>query len=74
LLKYVNILQLLQILQPTNFPILVRGHSGPKGHGVNSKYNPKVFDGSGIRLFRELSQVPHLGHVQQNVGNESAEL
>jgi hypothetical protein len=71
LLKYVNLLGLLQILQPTNFPILVHGHSGPKGH---SKYNPTVFYGSGIRLFPELNQVPHLAHVEQSVSNESTRL
>jgi hypothetical protein len=57
LLKYVNLLELLQILQPTNFPILIHGHSGPKGHSIDSKYNPTVFSGSGIRLFPELNQV-----------------
>jgi hypothetical protein len=64
LLKYVNLLELLRILRPTNFPILVHGYSGPKGHNINSKYNPTVFYGSGIRLFPELNQVPHLAHVQ----------
>jgi hypothetical protein len=66
--------ELLQILQPINFPILVHGHSGPKGHSINNKYNPTVFYGSGIRLFPELNQVPYLAHVQQSVGNESARL
>jgi hypothetical protein len=74
LLKYVNLLELLQIFQPTNFPILVHGHSGPKGHIINNKYNPTVFYGSGIRLFLELNQMPHLAHIQQSPGNESAGL